>query len=45
MKYETKRVSLASNESPTVILRPKLKQGWEIIYSTTSYCFMRRPKK
>lgn len=41
-EYEYQRVSLASTHSAETVIRPKLKQGWEIMFSTTSFCWMRR---
>lgn len=44
MTYEYLKLSLASSASAVTMIRPKLKQGWEIIFSTTSFCYMRRAK-
>lgn len=44
MTYEYKTISMASAASSETVIRPKLKQGWEIIFSTTSFCYLRRPQ-
>jgi hypothetical protein len=39
---EYKQLSMASNASAETVLRPKLKQGWEIVFCTTDMCLLRR---
>lgn len=41
---EYQRVSLASHSSAESVIRPHLKRGWEVVFSTTCYCYLRRSR-